>query len=73
MEKGKQEVRVMEGPPILDKAISHECQEGSQSFDPKIVSKLRRKMDFIVLPTLVVMYTFKLVNLIPDSTLEKEN
>lgn len=34
--------------------------EGSlQSLDPRIVSKLRRKMDFILLPTLALMYTFK--------------
>jgi hypothetical protein len=28
-------------------------------FDPKVVRKLRLKIDFIILPTLAIMYTFK--------------
>lgn len=29
------------------------------AFDPKVVRKLRLKIDFIILPTLAIMYTFK--------------
>lgn len=28
-------------------------------FDPKVVRKLRLKVDFIILPTLAIKYTFK--------------
>lgn len=31
------------------------------AFDPKVVRRLRTKMDLIILPTLAIMYTFKSV------------
>ncbi|KAK5053810.1 hypothetical protein LTR84_001772 [Exophiala bonariae] len=58
MEKIEFELSTRGTPDRPDKERAVEEDGGLRQFDPKTVSKLRRKMDFILLPTLALMYTF---------------
>lgn len=48
---------------VTPQALSDECVTNDDNnvltFDPKVVRKLRLKIDLIILPTVAIMYTFK--------------
>lgn len=55
MSKLEKDVEVVRLPPVDDELSS----EVLAQYDPRIERKLRLKLDFIVLPTVTVMYLFR--------------
>ena len=47
--------------PFPDTSEEGVPESVAEAPDPKIVRKLRLKIDFVILPLLVIMYTFKYV------------